>query len=229
MKIITIVGVRGAGKTTVLECLVRELRRRGCSVGTAKSVFCPAFHMDKPGSNTDRHAKAGAQLIAARGELETTLMYPRKLKPSEWLVPFKGLDWVLCEGDYELPVNRIVAAHGEEDARERLNSRTLALSGLIANECQTFSGIPVLHPENDIQALCDLLERETPETVDIQALDSALTGDDIALSRSFCAQGCKGHARKKPGPGVQVMVNGEKLTLTPEQESMILSWHAQAR
>ena len=227
MKIITIVGIRGAGKTTVLECLVRELRRRGRSVGTAKSVFCPAFHMDKPGSNTDRHAKAGAQIIAARGEMETTLIYPRKLKPSEWLKPFSGLDWVLCEGDYELPVNRIVAAHGEADALYRINDRTLALSGLIANESQTLSGRPVLHPEKDIQALCDLAERETPEITDLHRLDTALTGDDIALSRAFCAQGCKGHAHKKNG--VQVMVNGEKLMLTPEQEAMILSWHAQAR
>ncbi len=226
MKIITIVGIRGAGKTTLLECLIRELRRRGRSVGTAKSVFCPAFHMDRPGSNTDRHARAGAQLIAARGETETTLIYPRKLKPSELLSAFEGLDWVLCEGDYELPVPRIVAAHGEDDARERLNSRTLALSGLIANGHTALDGLPVLHPEKDIQALCDLLERETSDVADVTSLDKPLTGGDIALSRSFCAQGCKGHARKKKD--VQVSVRGEALTLTPEQEALVLSWAKQA-
>ena len=226
MKIITIVGIRGAGKTTVLECLVRELRQRGYTVGTAKSVFCPAFHMDKPGSNTDRHAKAGAQVIAARGEHETTFIYPRKLKPSEWLPAFLGCDWVLCEGDYELPVPRIVAAKEETDARERINAITLAVSGCISGTCTELKDRPVLDPRKDIQALTDLLEQKTPDVTELSALDQPLEGEDIVISRSFCAQGCKGHKRKTAA--VNVTVNGEQLELTPEQTMQVLTWAGQA-
>lgn len=226
MKIITIVGIRGAGKTTVLECLVKELRRRGYTVGTAKSVFCPAFHMDKPGSNTDRHARAGSQLIAARGERETALIYPRKLKPSEWLRHYLDCGWVLCEGDYELPVPRIVAAHGEEDARERVNDRTVAVSGLIANERSSFGSLPALHPERDIGALADLLEGAVPDITDFEPLDQPLAGKDAAQSRAFCLTGCKGHGKKRGG--VEVTIDGAPLGMTPEQEALIRSWMPKA-
>ena len=224
MKIATIVGVRGAGKTTVLESLLRELSARGLAVGTAKSVFCPTFHMDKPGSNTYRHTKAGALAVAARGETETTILFPRRLRPSEWLAFYTGFDWVLCEGDYELPVPRIVAAHGEDDARERLNSLTLAVSGRIANVQKTLDGLPVLHPGRDIAALADLLIRQTPDAVELSALDVPLRGADIALSRAFCAQGCKGHQHDKKG--IQLTVNGQAVPLTREQEDQILAWLA---
>ena len=52
MIICAIVGVRKSGKTTTVTGLVRELKARGHRVGTVKSVFCPEFSIDTPGSNT---------------------------------------------------------------------------------------------------------------------------------------------------------------------------------
>ena len=68
MRIITVVGVRGSGKTTVTEALLKELSLRGVRAGTVKTIFCPTFHMDRPGSNTSRHIRAGAALVTARAE-----------------------------------------------------------------------------------------------------------------------------------------------------------------
>lgn len=222
MKIVTIVGIRAAGKTTVVEALLRALTARGQRVGTVKTVFCPTFHMDKPGSNTDRHTQAGAELVTARAELETSLLYPRRLQMSEILTHYADCDWVLCEGDYDIPAARIVASHGEEDARERINDRTLALSGLISNDRQELDGLPVLHPERDIDALADLLMERVADAEDLAAFDTPLGGADAELSRDFCARGCRGHAKK--AAGVRAVVDGKPLILTPEQERILRSW-----
>ena len=223
MRIVTVVGIRGSGKTTVVEALIGELNRRGMRVGTVKSVFCPSFHMDKPGSNTDRHAKAGAVLVTARAETETTVMYPYPLRPSQILSHYAGCDWVLCEGDYALPAARIVAAHGEADAQERINGMPLAVSGRIANEGLAQVGeLPVLHPERDIARLADLLEERVPDTRDLAALDDSLHGEDLNLSRAYCAQGCRGHAHRQPG--IRLAVDGTPVLLNAEEEAALRAW-----
>ncbi len=226
MKIITVVGIRGAGKTTVVESLLRALTARGLRVGTVKTVFCPTFHMDKPGSNTYRHTAAGAALVTAKAETETTVLYPYPLRPSEILAHYQDCDWVLCEGDYDLPVTRVVAAHGPEDARERINDRTAAVSGLIANAETALDGLPVLHPQRDIDQLVALLMEKTPDIRDLSSLDLALNGPDAALSRDFCVRGCRGHAAKKPG--VLAVVDGITLRLTPEREALLRAWAKEA-
>ena len=227
MRIITVVGIRGAGKTTVVECLLRALADRGLRAGTVKTVFCPTFHMDKPGSNTYRHTAAGAALVTAKAETETTMLYPYPLRPSEILAHYRDCDWVLCEGDYDLPAARVVAAHGPEDARERINDRTVAVSGLIANDQDTLDGLPVLHPERDIDQLVALLMEKAPDIQDLSALDEALNGPDAALSRDFCVRGCKGHAGRKNG--VQVFIDGKALKLTAEQEALLRGWAQEAQ
>ena len=65
MKILCVVGIRASGKTTIVEELTKELRRRGKRVGTVKTVFCPSFSIDNPTSNTARHARAGAEIVTA--------------------------------------------------------------------------------------------------------------------------------------------------------------------
>ena len=226
MKIITVVGVRGSGKTTVTEALEKSLTARGIQVGTVKTIFCPTFHMDKPGSNTYRHTRAGAAVVTARAETETTVLYPRKLRPSEILKHYSGCGAVIFEGDYELPAARIVTAHGEEDARERLNPYTVAVSGVISNGLTCLEGLPVLHPEWDISALTDLVLEKAEDVEDPGKLDAGLDGEDLKLSRAFCAAGCKGHIAAKAETGVRLTVDGRPVRLDGETEKELRQWIA---
>jgi molybdopterin-guanine dinucleotide biosynthesis protein B len=57
--IISIVGLSGAGKTTVLEKLIPQLTRLGLKVGTIKHDV-HGFEMDRPGKDSWRHKRAGA-------------------------------------------------------------------------------------------------------------------------------------------------------------------------
>ena len=57
--IVSIIGNSGSGKTTFLERLIPEIKRRGLKVGTIKHDV-HGFEMDKPGKDTWRHKQAGA-------------------------------------------------------------------------------------------------------------------------------------------------------------------------
>ena len=227
MKIITVVGIRGSGKTTVTEALEREMTARGLTVGTVKTIFCPTFHMDKPGSNTYRHTRAGAAVVTARAETETTLLYPRKLLPSEILKHYKGCGVVIFEGDYELPAARIVTAHGEKDALERINEYTLAVSGVISNGTDRLGDLPVFHPGRDIAALTDLVLKEAEDVENLQKLDMGLHGEDLDLSRAYCTAGCRGHLKQTAAPKVLLSVDGSEIFLGPEAQEELRRWLAE--
>jgi molybdopterin-guanine dinucleotide biosynthesis adapter protein len=68
LPIICIVGASNSGKTTFLEQLIPELRRRGYRVGTIKHDV-HGFDMDREGKDTWRHRKAGAETIAIASPL----------------------------------------------------------------------------------------------------------------------------------------------------------------
>jgi molybdopterin-guanine dinucleotide biosynthesis protein B len=96
---IFVVGFSGAGKTTLIERLIPELRVRGYRVGSIKHDV-HGFQMDRPGKDSWRHKEAGASA--------TVISSPRRIgmvrdvdhdHPVEALVPLlSDMDVVLVEG-----------------------------------------------------------------------------------------------------------------------------------
>jgi molybdopterin-guanine dinucleotide biosynthesis protein B len=68
LPIICVVGASNSGKTTFMEQLIPEIRRRGYGVGTLKHDV-HGFEMDREGKDTWRHRKAGARTIAIASPL----------------------------------------------------------------------------------------------------------------------------------------------------------------
>ncbi len=64
--VVSVVGRSNVGKTTLLEKLIAELKRRGYRVGTVKH-YAHGFEIDRPGKDTWRHAQAGSDVVVISG------------------------------------------------------------------------------------------------------------------------------------------------------------------
>ena len=97
--VVSLVGKSGVGKTTALERIIREIKRRGYRVGTVKHDT-HGFEMDKPGKDSWRHAQAGSDAVVVAGPRKMALI--RKTDgemPLEDIVELMGdVDLVITEG-----------------------------------------------------------------------------------------------------------------------------------
>ncbi len=161
MKVLSIFGVTKSGKTTVLENIIGELRKRGYSVASVKDIHFETFAIDTPGTNTDRHKQAGSQLVTARGLNETDILFPHRLSIDE-ILGFYHHDFVLLEGvdDYNVP--KIITAHHRQEVDERLDDSVFAISGVLAEHMEEYRALPVIHALNQTAALVDLIEEKVP-------------------------------------------------------------------
>jgi molybdopterin-guanine dinucleotide biosynthesis adapter protein len=110
MRIISVIGRKNAGKTTLTVALASEFVRRGRRVMTIKHGHHPA-DVDRPGSDTFRHfteAKAERTLIAAP---ELRVLFERSADDYDPVGLARrymdGADLVLCEGYKRAPLPKI--------------------------------------------------------------------------------------------------------------------------
>ncbi len=98
LNIVSIVGKSGAGKTTLIEKLISNLKAKGYIVGTVKHAH-RGFIMDKEGKDSWRHRNAGsdATLVIAPGSI--ALVKDEELDVIEEIqVYLSDMDIVLVEG-----------------------------------------------------------------------------------------------------------------------------------
>lgn len=96
---VLVVGASGSGKTTLIERIVPVLRARGLSVGTMKHAH-HGYQPDKPGSDSARHAAAGASPVVVVGPDGYALHDKATVTQVGALIArhFEGADIVLAEG-----------------------------------------------------------------------------------------------------------------------------------
>lgn len=97
--IVAVVGKSDAGKTTFLEKLIRELKKRSLKVGTIKH-HGHDFEMDKPGKDTWRHAQAGADAVIIASPEKVALIKKVELELSldQLAELMSDMDIILVEG-----------------------------------------------------------------------------------------------------------------------------------
>ncbi|MRR59100.1 MAG: molybdopterin-guanine dinucleotide biosynthesis protein B [Deltaproteobacteria bacterium] len=97
--VVAVVGKSGAGKTTFLEKLIKELKERNIKVGTIKH-HVHDFEMDKPGKDTWRHAQAGADAVIIASPEKVALIKRVEREPSLDQVTelLSDMDIILVEG-----------------------------------------------------------------------------------------------------------------------------------
>lgn len=155
--LITVVGKSGCGKTTFLEKLIAELKRRGRKVGTIKHHSHAGFSVDKPGKDSWRHAQAGSDhvVIAAPDKIASYRLLDRELSLDEISAGIDDVDIILTEGyrSAEKPTLEIMRSEtGHELISNPQNLLAVASDVLVDVDAPQFS-------LEDAAGVADLIER----------------------------------------------------------------------
>ncbi len=97
--VISVVGKSDTGKTTLLEKLIAELKRRGYRVATIKHDT-HGFDVDRPGKDSWRHAQAGSDVVVISGPNRLALIEKREQEMAldEIVSRLTNVDIILTEG-----------------------------------------------------------------------------------------------------------------------------------
>jgi len=167
--IISIVGKSESGKTTLLESLVIELKRRGYKVAVIKHAG-DDFELDKPGKDSWRLGQAGSEVVVVSSPSKFAVIRQTKqdLSPRE-LSHFIRWDYdlILTEGFKQVSTPKI-EVHRKEQGGELLFSAQQLLAVVtdepLGIEVSQFS-------KDEIQGLADLIEkrlRAKPKGEDVE-------------------------------------------------------------
>jgi molybdopterin-guanine dinucleotide biosynthesis protein B len=136
-RIITVAGLKKSGKTTVAAALIRELRGRGLRVGSVKTIHHHPLGLGEPGTDTRRHAEAGAEFTVALLDNELAYFEPRQARPGlrdARRLFVGGVDFVVWEGmsDPDAGPGHVVCLRHEADLEATLAERRVDRAAIIA-------------------------------------------------------------------------------------------------
>lgn len=106
MKVVSVVGPKKSGKTTLVEAMVRSLKARG-RVGTAKNM--PDHEIEDRG-DTKRHFDAGAEVVVGLGKDGVALSISRgaSLDSALRALEDSGVEYAILEGFKRSELPKIV-------------------------------------------------------------------------------------------------------------------------
>ncbi|MCL2855541.1 MAG: molybdopterin-guanine dinucleotide biosynthesis protein MobB [Defluviitaleaceae bacterium] len=219
MKIFSICGISGSGKTTTIEAIISELVRRGYKVGSVKDIHNQQFAIDpRQDSNTNRHKQAGATLVTARGLGETSILYPNRLPVDKILDAYEreGYDWVVLEGVDCIKIPTIVTAHSMDDLAQKWSDMAFAASGRISSEIDGYEGKPAIDATTNVQQLVDLVElgvySRLPNFPDECCMVCGYSCNGLAAA---IIAGEKRRSDCVADKGVELLINGRPIKMVP--------------
>ena len=96
--IISIIGKSDSGKTTLIEKLIPEIKKRGYRVGTIKHAH-HGFEIDQKGKDSWRHKEAGADMVLVSSPGKIAILKDENNDTLECLKKyFDDMDIVIVEG-----------------------------------------------------------------------------------------------------------------------------------
>lgn len=183
MRIITVKGFSKTGKTTTVTSLVSELKRRGYTVGTVKDIHFKDFEADTPGTDTYKHAAAGARRVTARGPKNTGIIMDERMTMDAILKYYKE-DFVIIEGDCGVDCPTIITARTISDIEEKMCPQAIAVSGVISDQMaeegvREYNGLPIINGVTNIKELADMAEKLTKEKENKLSVELTIDGEEI--------------------------------------------------
>jgi len=222
MKVFNVMGYTKTGKTTTIEKIIQELRIRGYTVGSIKDIHFEEFAIDTPGTNTDRHKKAGSQLVTARGLFETDILFPRQLDLYE-IMRFYHHDFLVIEGYSESNTPKILTASSMEDLESKIDETVFLISGKIADKIDSYKGIPAISALDDISLIVDLIIKNTFKL--LPDFDKDCCGKCGFSCRELCIKIVKGERKRSDcildNQKVELSVDGNQVKMVPFVQNIL--------
>lgn len=157
--IISIIGRRNSGKTTLIEKLIPELIKRGYGVATVKH-HVHKFDIDKEGKDSWRHKKAGAKISIVSSPKKIAIFEDtdgdntlEELRSNY----IKGVDIILSEG-YKKGYQPKIEVARVETGNDLLCNSEDNLIAIVSSQSYAI-GLPVFSPD-DIKELTNLIEEK---------------------------------------------------------------------
>ena len=155
--ILSIVGRSQSGKTTIIEKLIPELKKRGYRIGTIKHAH-HGFDIDKSGKDSWRHRHAGAETVVVASPGQIAMVKDDQSDSLDALLHyFDGMDLIITEGYKAQSKPKI------EVLRAARHSRLVCADDpqlvAVVTDVACDSKVPVFGLE-DIPPLADLIEKK---------------------------------------------------------------------
>jgi len=214
-RVVVVTGFKKVGKTSLIEALIGELRRRGHRIGAIKHTERP-HPVDTPGKDTQRQREAGAQASVLLTPEESAIFFHRPLELNEALRLLEPLDLVLLEGFKELDrVPRIIVARSMEEAERLRNGLEIAVTGEVAQSVTGGLEVPVLDT-TAFEALADLVEEKAMPL--LPGLNCGKCG--YSSCKELARMMLRGEAKAMRcvnllSEETQVLVDGARLSINP--------------
>ena len=149
MKIVSIVGKKNTGKTSLSVKVIKELSKRGYNVASVKHSH-HSIEMDKENTDTWKHKQAGANLVVGVGS--TTFFNARKehdLNRILYLLKhFDSFDYVIIEGYKSYNYPKIITSPELKDEYTICEVDSFTIT------------------DSEIEKLTDLIEKRSHDIVD---------------------------------------------------------------
>jgi len=155
--IISVVGKSQSGKTTLIEKLIPELKKRGYRIGTVKHTF-HEFDMDKKGKDSWRHKAAGAETVVVVSKGKIAMVKNENCETlSDLEKYFDDMDLVITEGFKRKNRPKIEVCRAARNTKPlcKENNNLIAL----VTDMDINLNVPTFGLE-EIEALADLIEKK---------------------------------------------------------------------
>jgi molybdopterin-guanine dinucleotide biosynthesis protein B len=156
---VAVVGFKAAGKTRVVEALVAELTRRGYRVGTLKHT-ADDQPLDKPGTDTWRHAEAGAVSSAILSDNRTAIFLRRAMNLQRVADALGEVDFIVMEGFKALDVVPRIMVPRTQDEVSPLTTGLEIAAVDVESKILDAGAVPLIKL-SDAVALADIVEKRS--------------------------------------------------------------------
>jgi len=136
MKVISVIGYSGSGKTHIIEFLIKKLKN-DCNLEVSIIKNIHEHRIDEEGKDSFKFSEAGAVFSVIKNKFNQNAIYLNKKISLDALInwlnksPYK-VDLIIIEGFRDVAYPTILCAKELQDIDVQLNKNVKLISGLIA-------------------------------------------------------------------------------------------------